>query len=72
MSRAVAAQDKMDQAKLLYQQRLEISIKRSQAPIKKKTGKQVMFRSAPLQPKAAKKETDEKADEEAENAQFLT
>ncbi len=66
------AQDKMEQAKEAYQKRLEISIQRSQAPIRKKTGKQVMFRSAPLKPKAAKKETDEKADEEAENAQFLT
>jgi hypothetical protein len=45
---------------------VQISLARSQAPVKKKTGKPVMFRSAPI----VKKEEKEAHDPEAEQARL--
>lgn len=47
------------------EERLRASLLRSQAPVHKKTGKQIMFRSAPLhQEKKVVNETDDDADAE--------
>merc|ERR1719408_108368 len=52
------------------EERLKASLLRSQAPVHKKTGKQIMFRSAPLhQEKRVVRETDD--DAEAEQAARL-
>uniref|UniRef100_A0A7S1CA91 DUF4200 domain-containing protein n=1 Tax=Bicosoecida sp. CB-2014 TaxID=1486930 RepID=A0A7S1CA91_9STRA len=54
-----------------YELRLKKSMERSQAPAKKKLGKQVMFRSAPLKRRVTKTEVDE-GDKQAEaDAVFL-
>jgi len=54
-----------------YEIRLKKSMERSQAPAKKKLGKQVMFRSAPLKKRVQKQDVDE-GDKQAEaDAVFL-
>lgn len=55
-----------------YAQRLQISMARSQAPVKKKTGKPVMFRSAPIKRKVKKETKDPKKEQELRDMKFLT
>ena len=65
-------QDRMAQQQLIYEQRLKKSMERSQAPAKKKLGKQVMFRSPPLKKRVREKKRDTKADQEAADLIYLT
>lgn len=65
-------QERLAQQQLIYEQRLKKSMERSQAPAKKKLGKQVMFRSAPLKKRVREKKRDTKADQEAADMIYLT
>eukprot|EP00753_Platysulcus_tardus_P015583 PLAT5103.1.p1 GENE.PLAT5103.1~~PLAT5103.1.p1 ORF type:complete len:597 (-),score=356.24 PLAT5103.1:111-1901(-) len=54
-----------------YEERLKKSMKRSQEPVHKKTGKMIMFRSAPLRKKVRREEEDADEDRADENARFF-
>ena len=56
-SALIGALPKMQAA--LYEEKLKKSAERSQAPMHKKTGKQVMFRSRPAKRRVKKKVTEE-------------
>lgn len=64
--------DRLAQQQQIYEQRLKKSMERSQAPAKKKLGKQVMFRSPPLRKRVKTKKRDTKADQEAADLVYLT
>ena len=64
--------ERLAQQQLIYEQRLKKSMERSQAPAKKKLGKQVMFRSPPLKKRVREKKRDTKADQEAADLIYLT
>lgn len=64
--------ERLAQQQLIYEQRLKKSMERSQAPAKKKLGKQVMFRSPPLRKRVREKKRDTKADQEAADLIYLT
>ena len=67
-----AREEKLEQQRLEQEKRVKRSLERAQAPVHKKLGKPVMFRSRPLQ---RKKRTDDSADkktgEEEELQQWL-
>ena len=50
----------------------QVSLARAQAPVKKKSGKPVMFRSAPLKVAAKKEEVDLAKQQELLDMKFLT
>ncbi len=52
--------------------REQVSLARAQAPVKKKTGKPVMFRSAPLKVVTKKEEVDLAKEQELRDLKFLT
>eukprot|EP00742_Colponemidia_sp_Colp-10_P003580 GILJ01003812.1.p1 GENE.GILJ01003812.1~~GILJ01003812.1.p1 ORF type:complete len:531 (-),score=139.30 GILJ01003812.1:146-1708(-) len=65
--------ERVESQKQQYEQRLKKSLLRSQAPVHKKSGKQLMFRSAPLEKK--KKDTDnlkKKDDDEEDIRRFFS
>ena len=65
-------EEKQEQMRIEQERRVQRSLERAQAPVHKKQGKPLMFRSAPP---LAKRRTDDdgpkKTDEEEELAQFL-
>lgn len=63
---------RLKQQQEIYEMRLKKSMERSQAPAKKKSGKQVMFRSPPLRKKVRETKRDTKADQEAADLIYLT
>ena len=64
--------DRVEAQKAAYAQRLQVSLARSQAPVKKKTGKPVMFRSAPIVKKAEKEVLDPEKEQELRDMKFFT
>ncbi|KNE64995.1 hypothetical protein AMAG_10663 [Allomyces macrogynus ATCC 38327] len=56
-------EEKMDAQRLIQEERIQRALERARAPVKKKTGKPVMFRSAPPQ-KKKKRTQDNKNKEE--------
>jgi len=66
-------EEKMDQQRKIQEERIKRSIERSKAPVKKKTGKAVMFRAPPLTKRRREKEVDVKKDDEDEDIrEFFT
>lgn len=60
-------EEKLEAQRALQEERILKSQERARAPVKKKTGKPVVFRSAPLQKKKAKGvNTKKKVEEELE------
>lgn len=57
-------EEKMDAQRLLQEERVQRALERAKAPVKKKTGKPVVFRSAPPQRKVKKAEDNKKKEEE--------
>ncbi|KAK9824216.1 hypothetical protein WJX72_008592 [[Myrmecia] bisecta] len=68
--RSVAREDKILQQKSEHEARVKRALERAAAPVFKKTGKPVMFRSQPLRKKVVV-EVDRNNDEEAELEEFL-
>lgn len=64
--------ERLDAQKEAYAHRLQVSLARAQAPVKKKTGKPVMFRSAPLKVVTKKEEVDLAKEQELRDLKFLT
>lgn len=65
-------EERIQRDKMLYEQRLKKSLERAQAPVKKKVGKQVMFRSAPLKRRVKTEKRDPKKEQELADLVFLT
>lgn len=57
-------EEKMDAQRILQEERVQRALERARAPVKKKTGKPVVFRSAPPQKKKKKEEDNKKKEEE--------
>ncbi|KAI9206345.1 uncharacterized protein BJ171DRAFT_440430 [Polychytrium aggregatum] len=57
-------EEKMDAQRILQEERVQRALERARAPVKKKTGKPVVFRSAPPQKKKKKEEDTKKKEEE--------
>ncbi|KAJ3072962.1 Coiled-coil domain-containing protein 38 [Podochytrium sp. JEL0797] len=57
-------EEKMETQRLLQEKRVQIALERAKAPVKKKVGKPVVFRSAPPQKKKKKEEFTKKKEEE--------
>jgi hypothetical protein len=49
----------------------QVSMARSQAPVKRRTGKPVMFRSAPTKQKVKKEEVDPEKEQELRDMKFF-
>jgi hypothetical protein len=64
--------ERMDAQKAAYALRLQVSLARSQAPVKKKTGKPVMFRSAPIVKKAEKEKIDPEKEQELRDLKYFS
>jgi hypothetical protein len=65
-------EERLAQQQQQYEMRLQKSMERAQAPVKKKTGKPVMFRSAPIKKKVKKAKRDPKKEQEARDLVFLS
>lgn len=63
--------DRMEAQKEAYELRLKRSMERSQAPVKRKVGKQLMFRSAPIKRKVKKEKRDPQKEQEERDRVFL-
>ncbi|KNE54763.1 hypothetical protein AMAG_00718 [Allomyces macrogynus ATCC 38327] len=61
-------EEKMDAQRLIQEERIQRALERARAPVKKKTGKPVMFRSAPPQKK--KKRTQDNKNKEEEDLAY--
>ncbi|KAJ3297576.1 Coiled-coil domain-containing protein 38 [Borealophlyctis nickersoniae] len=59
-------EEKMDAQRALQEERVQRALERARAPVKKKTGKPVVFRSAPPQKKKKKEEDTKKKEEGVE------
>eukprot|EP00744_Colponema_vietnamica_P003037 GILI01004701.1.p1 GENE.GILI01004701.1~~GILI01004701.1.p1 ORF type:complete len:523 (-),score=155.30 GILI01004701.1:36-1604(-) len=59
--------EKLELQKKQYEERLKKSLQRAQEPPKKKTGKPVMFRSAPFKKKKTENDEDKKRNDEEED-----
>ncbi|KAJ3104061.1 Cilia- and flagella-associated protein 100 [Physocladia obscura] len=59
-------EEKMETQRALQEKRVQIALERAKAPVKKKVGKPVVFRSAPPQKKKKKEETKKKEEEDVE------
>ncbi|KAI8853068.1 hypothetical protein BC829DRAFT_430335 [Chytridium lagenaria] len=57
-------EEKMEAQRALQEERVQRALERARAPVKKKTGKPVLFRSAPPQKKKKKEEFTKKKEEE--------
>ncbi|KAJ3047017.1 Cilia- and flagella-associated protein 100 [Rhizophlyctis rosea] len=57
-------EEKMDAQRALQEERVQRALERARAPVKKKTGKPVVFRSAPPQKKKRKEDDTKKKEEE--------
>ncbi|KAJ3297159.1 Coiled-coil domain-containing protein 38 [Rhizoclosmatium sp. JEL0117] len=57
-------EEKMETQRALQEKRVQIALERAKAPVKKKVGKPVVFRSAPPQKKKKKEEFTKKKEEE--------
>ncbi|KAJ3196675.1 Coiled-coil domain-containing protein 38 [Irineochytrium annulatum] len=57
-------EEKMEAQRALQEERVQRALERARAPVKKKTGKPVVFRSAPPQKKKPKEEFTKKKEEE--------
>ena len=66
-----AREEKLEQQKREQERRVQRSLERAQAPVQKKTGKPVMFRSHVTRKKKTGSEVVKKNDEEAELEAFL-
>ncbi|KAL7747265.1 hypothetical protein RI367_007318 [Sorochytrium milnesiophthora] len=64
-----AREEKLDAQRAMQEERIQRALERARAPVKKKTGKPVVFRSAPPQ-KKKKKEEDTKNKEEEDLAYY--
>lgn len=65
-------EQRMDAQRAAYALRLQVSLARSQAPVKKRTGKPIMFRSAPLERREEKAAIDPIKEQELRDAKFFT
>ncbi|EGF79292.1 hypothetical protein BATDEDRAFT_89615 [Batrachochytrium dendrobatidis JAM81] len=57
-------EEKMEAQRVLQEERVQRALERARAPVKKKTGKPVVFRSAPPQKKKKKEEDTKKKEED--------
>ena len=57
-------EEKMDAQRLLQEERVQRALERAKAPVKKKTGKPLVFRSAPPQRKKKQRSDIKKKEEE--------
>eukprot|EP00296_Roombia_truncata_P000037 JP435695.1.p1 GENE.JP435695.1~~JP435695.1.p1 ORF type:complete len:574 (+),score=184.33 JP435695.1:142-1722(+) len=69
--RSRVREEKLEQQQLQQQEKINRSLARSQAPVVKKTGKPMMFRSAPSIKKKKQKETQIKENEDDDIAIFF-
>ena len=61
-------EEKMDAQRILQEERVQRALERAKAPVKKKTGKPLVFRSAP--PQRKKRQNNETKKKEEEDLEF--
>lgn len=65
-------EERLRQQQQAYEERLRKSMLRAQLPVHKKAGKQVMFRSRPLERKKRREQQNTDASEELADARYFT